>query len=295
MTDLNQEDFTRNTNKIRGFYIGTGEKSMMYTLHFAYEEDRCDSFEGKTWFYTVIVDHYYGNLASEVRNGFDRAYAKACKIAGNLAHTIPSTPFTLEEITRRTREQLEAEKTILWEGRQVILNEIAEAKRASKYAPYLEQGLFPFGKYEGIKIVEVAVNDVEYCRYLLSKEVDQNLPQSVRMASEAIRSILAPIIAEAPVELVRDEYLSEIGKRIDIKAKIKRGVNFETQWGWITIFTMLTDDGFPIVYKGATEFPEEPEADGFYYFKATIKDHSEYNDAKQTVVSRLKFTTTVKA
>ena len=101
--------------------------------------------------------------------------------------------------------------------------------------------------------------------------------------------------AEELARKAKSQYVGQIGDKIEITAKIEKSAWFEYKnpfgYGMNTmyVYTFRDADGNAIVWKTSkgTTFPEDTEL----VIKGTVKDHSEYRDEKQTVLTRCKITT----
>lgn len=86
------------------------------------------------------------------------------------------------------------------------------------------------------------------------------------------------------VKIKESKWLHSDGERIDLRLKEVKRFGFETQFGWTTVVTYVSDDGNEYIYKGGSA-PSMSEE--FINIKATIK-HSEYRGVKQTMLQRIK-------
>jgi hypothetical protein len=82
------------------------------------------------------------------------------------------------------------------------------------------------------------------------------------------------------------QYVGEIGQRLDIEIENAECItSFPTNYGIMMIYKFITADDNILIWK-TTNFIEE--TDKVKKIKATIKNHSEYRNEKQTEVSRVK-------
>jgi len=81
-------------------------------------------------------------------------------------------------------------------------------------------------------------------------------------------------------------YIGEIGQKIQVELKFVACHSFETQWGTTDILKFLDAEGNVFIWKTAT--CQELEQGQTVKIKGTIKDHSEYAGAKQTILTRCK-------
>lgn len=86
-------------------------------------------------------------------------------------------------------------------------------------------------------------------------------------------------------QLASSEHVSEIGKRIELTLTVNKVIPIETIYGTLLIHTMSDATGNQFVWKTtAKNLGEENTIN----LKATIKGHGEYNEVKQTELSRCK-------
>lgn len=100
--------------------------------------------------------------------------------------------------------------------------------------------------------------------------------------------------AEKALKSERGEHVSEhvgqVGERREFNCTLVSSFAFESGYGFYGdvnyIHKFVDENGDIIVWKTATWLDDQKKS---FRFKATIKEHSEYRDEKQTVVSRPKF------
>jgi hypothetical protein len=76
------------------------------------------------------------------------------------------------------------------------------------------------------------------------------------------------------------------GARVQMRVKFVKEFGYDTQFGYVSIMTLISDDGKVVYYKGTTP-PQFADRGAFYLVKGTVK-HSEYKGKKQTLLQRLK-------
>lgn len=92
--------------------------------------------------------------------------------------------------------------------------------------------------------------------------------------------------AEAEAARKSSEYLGEIGKRIEVEVESANLItSWETQWGMTWLYKFVTIDGSVLVWF-ASSWIDHPE--NVHRVKGTVKDHSERDGIKQTVLTRCK-------
>lgn len=110
-----------------------------------------------------------------------------------------------------------------------------------------------------------------------------------REAAEAKRK------ADAEAERIRriGNYIGEVGQKIKMTVTFDHEATFETMYGYMTIYTMKDANGNTLVWKTGSgslmnKAGEIPESGDEIEIQGTIKEHSEYNEVKQTVLVRVK-------
>lgn len=85
---------------------------------------------------------------------------------------------------------------------------------------------------------------------------------------------------------VESQYFGEIKQRIDLEVKVLYNSSWEGQWGYTTLYKMVTPEGNICTWfsSNGTDLHNESS----YKIKGTIKDHSEYKGRKETVLTRIK-------
>lgn len=90
---------------------------------------------------------------------------------------------------------------------------------------------------------------------------------------------------QARDSIKHDHYYTE-KDRITEQVTVVAMAGYNTEWGYVQIITMQTEDGKVVIYKG-TSFPEDVDLTSSFQLTGTIK-HGEYNGTKQTFVQRVK-------
>lgn len=88
------------------------------------------------------------------------------------------------------------------------------------------------------------------------------------------------------------QHIGEIGERIDLEATYDHSAWFETHIGWMTetmyIHTLRTAEGNVLIWKTSSNSLSNLEKGDKVHIRGTVKEHSEYKDEKQTVLTRCK-------
>jgi hypothetical protein len=89
-----------------------------------------------------------------------------------------------------------------------------------------------------------------------------------------------------------NDYVGEIKERRDFTVKLKSRRSFDSRYGTVRLHTFLDDEGHTLVWWANVD--PDMELDGYYKIKGTIKAHDEYNDWKQTILTRVKVVEQIK-
>lgn len=91
------------------------------------------------------------------------------------------------------------------------------------------------------------------------------------------------------LEPVRGEYLGKVGQRLSVTATLTRAIPYDVSFGYrITtgyIYIFETADGNTLVWRTTRAWLD---TDKEYDIVGTVKEHSEYNRVRQTVLTRCK-------
>ena len=80
-------------------------------------------------------------------------------------------------------------------------------------------------------------------------------------------------------------HVYNVGDKVELSLTVKRVSGYDTAYGWTSVYTMEDSEGNVFVWKTA---PKDMEKDETYHMKGTVKENSEWNGIKQTVLTRCK-------
>lgn len=92
------------------------------------------------------------------------------------------------------------------------------------------------------------------------------------------------------------QYVGEVGKRIELQVTFEYAAEYETRFGWTTVYGFKDANGNKLVWK-TSSVPMVLDKDGNdvtigsgdkVTIKGTVKEHSEYREEKQTILTRCK-------
>lgn len=87
----------------------------------------------------------------------------------------------------------------------------------------------------------------------------------------------------------KSAYYGNVGDKIDgLEVTVKNIFDYETQFGIMYIYIMEDSNGHQFKWNTSSGFPTNNANDEVITIKGTIKEHSEYNGIKQTVLTRCK-------
>jgi len=91
-----------------------------------------------------------------------------------------------------------------------------------------------------------------------------------------------------PKESSKSEYIGEVGKRIAVEVCLKSSYSFEHSFGYYGgtsyIHSFIDENGNVIIWKTSKHLTEGEK----YTLVGTVKEHSEYRETKQTILTRCK-------
>jgi hypothetical protein len=127
----------------------------------------------------------------------------------------------------------------------------------------------------------------------IAYEAEQAAQAVVRAAQEAeaqaqAEARAAELEATRIAKLATTQYVGTVGERREFTLTVERTVRFESyKYGWpaATLYICRDEQGNKVVYKGTGSFLRSGETGTV---TATVKDHTEYRDEKQTVLTRPK-------
>jgi hypothetical protein len=248
------------------FYISRGDTNAMFTLRKSWVEP----VQYGNTFRRVKHDVHVQNLA----NDEVRARAKAQEIADAVGFPLTAeiSDMPLRSITRRSHEEMEAERTA-----QVEYFLKMRAERETELLALVAEGKIPFGWRKGD---EIAKTPMGYLNWVVSEDFEANSE-----VAKAFRAKVAEYLATLPVKVSRHQ--GNVGERITFTAKVMKVMNFGSYvYGAPARYMTLLEDEEGNVFKMVGVYLAE--VGKTITVTATVKEHSEYNDNAQTVIQRPK-------
>lgn len=259
--------------------------------HYATIKDVCDRCNGKGVF--IVAVHNGQGVPAQPDNGV----CYKCYGAGNLVKDV-------RMYTEAEFERMEKAKKTAAEKKQTEWDKLATQRLAEKNIRTLQR--YGFQSTEAYVVLGNTFDIIDELKEVgarFSPELHWVCPTEptwliahgyVRVSVEDVFTInehgafeLRDDAAEfvASFESVSGEYIGTIGSRISITATLVRDHEFGSQFGTMHIYIFETLDGNTLVWKTASAWLT---VDKEYQIVGTVKEHSEYNKVRQTVLARCK-------
>ena len=85
---------------------------------------------------------------------------------------------------------------------------------------------------------------------------------------------------------VTGEYLGKVGERIEFDGIVTRKMSRESYYGLTTMFVFATKEGDEVIWWSSSKKKDLPEVGDEVHVKGRVKKHGEFNDKKNTTISR---------
>lgn len=223
--------------------------------------------------------HHY-NLSQDPDEAFAKATEAAAKMGMVLSTTRASLQDELNEIKRASAEQreeserLQRERNERWEAERA-----AQAARwAMEEADLLAAGRIPFGRDAGEHFSDI---DPGYLGWMVFKREQFEEGSILRRTADLIATEYRHLLLPEPTN---QNYIGEVGKRIEFEATVVRDYAMHGDWGTTHLVTLVTNDGACVLAKGGWTQVIGAKV----RVKATVKRLDEYKGQNQTVVNRVK-------
>lgn len=267
-------------------YMSYGNKMNFYTLRRRYSFETYITVDFKPVKVIRENDYHIKNLSTDYVEGLE----KLTKYANDNGYQFKSPeklPKTLDEIRRRSEEELEAERKRLREARAEAEYEAEMAfnSRHEGYMNLIDAGYMPFGKYKSRKMEAL---DDDYVLYFLRLEIDETArPQEIEtmiLLRNKLKEIF-PHLANLPTPNGK-HFMNEKDK-FEANVTLVGAFGFEGYYGFTWVLKFVTDTGECLVYKGSKAYPDiklgKPVT-----IKGTVKEHTHYKGENQTSIIRFK-------
>jgi hypothetical protein len=97
------------------------------------------------------------------------------------------------------------------------------------------------------------------------------------------------MVNESKKEKKVSGYVGNVGDRLVLKLTFKATYSFDSQWGTVHLHRFLDDNGNVFIWQ-SSKFINMVEG-GVYEVMGTVKQHKDYKDVKQTILTRCKVKT----
>lgn len=217
-----------------------------------------------------------------------------------------STPHIVMEYTPEYAAKLEAKRKARWAKLQAELKAQAQQLNTEFLATY-----FPTGKCYCLALTdknswevmdELKAEGVQYDNSIgyyftapttkfPTVEVTPEEVTALNYEDIRVFHVNAWKVIEAKIKALKpvSQYVGTVGQKLTVTAKYTHTAWYETKFGTTYIHNFVTAEGNQLVWKTGSGYVEASEGDTVT-ITATVKDHSEYKDNKQTALMRCKIT-----
>lgn len=258
------------------FYIGTGEKTKMYTLRHQFEEIVNYAGVGVCSNVVVMRDYYIRNLSIDSE--------KAVQSAKDQGYEVSAPKFSLQEIYRMDSVETEEKRVEAEERFKVTQKEKQDAE-----IELVKEHKFPFGRNAGMGLKELISKKGDgFAGYFMIQGRQEEASATIVLLGRVLE-MLYPIIAENTFRDISGNgtYFGKVGirqKLVNVKHVASYG--YDGFYGYCFIEKFLTEGGQLLTYMGASDLDVEIGKD--YVISFGIKEHELYKNEYQTKILRVK-------
>lgn len=264
-------------NLFSKYYISTGEQTKLFTLRHMFDEVAYFRGEGGAPCSAIVRrDHHVRNLANDA----DRAIEKAAE----LGHKLTAPKFTLEEIKRRSSEEVEAARI----KEEEHFNSTQKMK-LDEELQLVKDHCFPFGRNKGYSLEKLIEQKGDtWAGYWMKEGRAENTSATVTLLGAVLESLYPEIVR---VTFLKDsgngQFFGKVGVRQKlIKAMSVASYGFDSQFGYTYIEKFLTETGELLMYMGSACINIEKGQSVIMSFG--IKEHEVFKNEHQTKIQRVK-------
>ena len=116
----------------------------------------------------------------------------------------------------------------------------------------------------GVKVIEPIMTEEEW----------KELEDEKKRVAEELKNLRS-----------KSNWIGEIKERLELEVKVLKVSEFEGRYGRGTRFEFLDNDGNILVWF--TNSAKDMKENGQYKIRGTVKDHSEWQGCKQTIINRV--------
>lgn len=258
-------------------FISTGEKTAMYTLRVMYSG--WEMYGGQR--YHATQDYYHGNLSTDKHT----ANAKALEYCKNEGIEFKSdASFDLNEIKRRTHEEVERLREIERKEREEAIAEYRE-KKILEYTEARTTRTLLCGKYTGEVVDEVAEKDRGYILWC-SKQIDDYVSDSGIPSKFGINIEICKEFVEKN-GLKESEWIGTEGDMIEVKIKFDIIRWTHSQFPSV-MFVGHDESGNEIKFFTTSKKFNDLKPGMTAIVSGVVTSHDEWNDKKSTLLKKQK-------
>lgn len=249
-----------------GYYISSGQRGKMFTLRHWYWSEEVDRWTGEKRFY----DYHIKTLS----NDLEKAKAKATEILGHSDFEVRITE--VGTITRRN----------LGPKDHTLLPYCLPPKFQG--VSFMDEQWTPGQLLWVWKQINYKKSYKKTADLLLDHMKERGMIQWFKEWDEWVLTSFMEARCKAEEKAKASQFVGQVGDRIkDVEMTLDRWTFYETQYGTTWINILSDTDGNAFIYKGKSIGVEKGEK--VTLLAGTIKEHSEYNGTKQTIINRPKF------
>ena len=275
------------TNSYENFqpnlFISVGETEAFYTLRETYLHFSSCWTGGRQHVSTKVLSYHIQNLSQSLDKAVCKAEAYAKNSGIRFIHPQGSKEEILREIKRQSAEQIEEEQR----GKDAASHE-ADITRRDMLLEKLASGVYPVGRYADMPLCDAPIS---YIDWILNESFEKDsIMQDIQDAVKHYCSHLALPVCDA------NSFAGDIKQRLTFNATVVSVIEYEG-YDW---------NGFPelkFIHKFCTDMNVclvcfsnafKREVGDRVTFKATVKEHTVYENQAQTIIQRVKFIEEVK-
>jgi hypothetical protein len=229
---------------------------------------------------SLHVDLLTSKLGTSLAKAYEYAKEMGLELQYDPARNIfPPDLDAIAQAKRDAKADKKSARQKIIDDRQAAFDKARQDRRAASELS-LENGIYPFGKYNGERID----SQPGYANWMVEKKATFEKGSLLEYAVGVIERKYAHLLAKAESVYAPGHRPEKEKTRIQIKGTVIRSMSFSSDYG-ITYWIFIKDEtGLCVVAKGGWWADEGTEVD----VVATIKTKETYKGQDQTVVNRVK-------
>lgn len=255
-------------------FISTGDKVAMYTLRVMYTG--WEEFGGER--FRATRDYYHGNLSTD-KNTANIKALEYCKNEG--IEFKSDATFDLNEIKRRSHEEVERLREIERKEREAAFAEYRE-KKLAEYTEARTSRVLLCGKYQGVAVENVDLGYVSWCAKQSDDFVsDDGIPSRFGVNIEICKEYLEK------TGLGDSKWIGSIGDVVELSLKLQTVKWTKSQFPSV-MFVGTDDAGNEVKFFTTSKKFNDIKAGDTIKVSGVVTSHDEWNDRKSTLLKKQK-------